>query len=201
MNAPQSEGQTKKTQNRNITRNIVYTALSCAMMAVCAWISIPTPTPFTLQAFAVFLCAGLLGWKRGTVAVLCYLAIGAAGVPVFSNFTGGVASLVGPTGGYLVGFLLTAFLTGFFTERGHGKIGYTLLGMVTGCIALYAFGTAWFFFLNVAETGIAGLWTALLKCVLPFIPFDACKIALALVLVRRLRPLLARDTGTDAKKR
>lgn len=181
---------TQKTESR--TRSIVYTALSCALIAVCSWISIPTSPPFTMQTFAVFLCAGLLGWKRGVAAVLCYLALGAAGLPVFSNFTGGIARLVGPTGGYLVGFVFTAFLTGLFAERGQGKTVSLLLGMLAGCASCYAFGTAWYFFLNVSETGIAGLWFALIKCVVPFLPFDALKLALAILLIRRLRSLMNR---------
>ena len=79
-------------------------------MAICSWISIPAPVPFTLQTFAVFLAPGLLGGKMGTIAVGTYLLLGAVGLPVFAGFSGGIGVLLGATGGYLLGFLLTTLV-------------------------------------------------------------------------------------------
>ena len=91
-------------------RDLVLIALFAALMAICSWISIPTTVPFTLQTFAVFVAAGLLGGKRGTIAVLVYILLGAVGLPVFAGFTGGVGILLGSTGGYIIGFLGSALV-------------------------------------------------------------------------------------------
>ena len=90
------------------TRDLCFCAIGAALIAVCAWISIPAEVPFTLQTFAIFAVCGLLGGRRGTVSVLVYLLLGAVGAPVFAGFRGGFAALIGTTGGYLVGFILHA---------------------------------------------------------------------------------------------
>ena len=87
-------------------------AMAVALIAVCSWISIPTTVPFTMQTFAVCLVSALLGTRRGFLAVVCYLLLGAAGAPVFAGFKGGLGALLGVTGGYLVGFLFTALIAG-----------------------------------------------------------------------------------------
>ena len=87
------------------TRDLVLIAQCAAMMTVCSWISVPAAVPFTMQTFGVFMAIGLLGGKRGTAAVAVYLLLGAAGLPVFSGFTGGIGHIVGPTGGYPIGFM------------------------------------------------------------------------------------------------
>ena len=89
---------------------LVYTAVMAALITVCAWITIPTVVPFTLQTFAIFLAVGVLGGKLGSLAVGVYLLMGAVGLPVFSGFSGGLGSFAGVTGGYLVGFLLIALV-------------------------------------------------------------------------------------------
>lgn len=149
-------------------------ALFCAMMAVCAWITVPFDPPFTLQTFAVFFCAGLLGGKHACIAILCYLALGAVGVPVFSGFRGGIAQLIGPTGGYLVGFLPAAAAVSLLPNKLP-----LFLRMLFGLLVCYAFGTAWYFILYLRNAGIHGVFTALLRCVLPFVPFDLIKLFLA----------------------
>ena len=111
---------TAAAKKRFSTRDLVYVAVFAALMAICAWISIPTTVPFTLQTMGVFLAVGLLGGRRGSLAVFVYLLLGAVGAPVFSGFTGGVGSLVGTTGGYILGFLLCA-LTMWAVEAALGK--------------------------------------------------------------------------------
>lgn len=187
-----------KQKTRISVRDLTYTALACALFAVCAWITVPTEPPFTMQTFAIFLCAGLLGWKRGLAAVAVYLVLGAVGVPVFSNFGGGIAKLAGPTGGYLIGFLLTALITGWVADRFSRRTVPLLLGMLAGAAAYYVFGTLWYFLMFVSQTGMAGLWAALWKCVIPFLPFDAIKLALALLLTRRLDGLVSKSLGREA---
>ena len=119
------------------TRELAYTGILAALIAVCSWISIPTAVPFTLQTFAVFLTLGLLGGRLGTLAVTVYLLLGAVGLPVFAGFHGGLGAFLGATGGYLVGFLFTA-LTMWGAERWLGKSAPVFLGSaVVGQILCY----------------------------------------------------------------
>ena len=158
------------------SKNMVLCSLFAALIAICAWISIPvSDVAFTLQTFGVFLSLGLLGGKRGCSTVLIYLLLGAVGLPVFSGFRGGPGMLAGVTGGYLWGFLFAA-LAYRLTER-FGK----LPAMITGQIVCYLCGSLWFYL----YTG-GGLWLILLRCVIPYLFGDAVKIALAYTLSRRL---------------
>ena len=152
-------------------------AFFAALTAVCAWIGIPLgDTVFTLQTFAVCLTLGLLGGKWGTMSILCYLLLGAVGAPVFSGFRGGFGAILGPTGGYLWGFFFTG-LCYWAVE----KIG-RLPAMIIGLLSCYVCGTVWYM---VYTSG--GLEFVLLQTVVPYLIPDACKIALALHLTRRLK--------------
>ena len=174
------------------TKDIAITALFVAVMAVCSWISIPATVPFTLQTFGVFLSVGLLGGKRGSLAVLVYLLLGAVGLPVFSGFTGGIGHLLGPTGGYIIGFIFSALLM-WLAERLFGKsVTVLAVSMIAGLIVCYAFGTSWFMSVYTKNTGEIGLMTALGWCVIPYIIPDVAKIVLAVLLTRRLRPYVDR---------
>ena len=165
-------------------------ALCAAVMAVCSWISIPAAVPFTMQTFGVFLAVGLLGGRNGTLAVLVYILLGAAGLPVFSGFNGGIGHLFGATGGYIIGFVFSALLM-WLAEALFGKSNKVLIAsMVAGLLVCYAFGTAWFMVVYARDSGSIGLITALSWCVFPYIIPDALKILLAAVLTRRLRPLI-----------
>ena len=145
-------------------------------MTICAWISVPVfDIAFTLQTLAVFLTLGLLGGKRGSAAILIYLLLGTAGMPVFSGFRGGIGVLAGVTGGYLWGFLFSG-LTYWALER-FGK----LPAMIAGQIACYVCGSAWFYLYAGG-----GLWLIFLRCVIPYLIPDALKLALACILTRRL---------------
>ena len=168
-------------------RDMAYIALFAVMMAVCSWISIPYVVPFTLQTFAVFLAVGVLGGRRGTMAVLVYLLMGAVGLPVFTGFSGGIGHLLGSTGGYIVGFVFTALVM-WGMERIPGSRTVVLaVSMVLGLLVCYAFGTAWFLLVYARTTGRVGVWTAVGWCVAPYVVPDLMKLALALVLRRRLR--------------
>ena len=168
-------------------RDMAYIALFAVMMAVCSWISIPYVVPFTLQTFAVFLAVGVLGGRRGTMAVLVYLLMGAVGLPVFTGFSGGIGHLLGSTGGYIVGFVFTALVM-WGMERIPGNRTVVLtISMVLGLLVCYAFGTAWFLLVYARTTGPVGVWTAVGWCVAPYVVPDLMKLALALVLRRRLR--------------
>lgn len=165
---------------------LTYIALSAALIAVCSWISIPTIVPFTLQTFAVCLISALLGAKRGTLAVIVYICLGAVGFPVFANFSGGLGSLFGTTGGYIFGFIFTALIVGAAVQKLGHKLYVIALSMLIGIAVCYAFGTAWFMFVYTSQTGAVGLVTVLGWCVFPFIIPDLIKIAVATILVNRL---------------
>lgn len=168
-------------------RDLAYTALMTAVIAACSWVSVPATVPFTLQTLGVFLAVGLLGGRRGSMAVLVYLLLGAAGAPVFHGFTGGVGILFGATGGYLLGFLGSALLYWALTRLVGESAPVMALAMALGLLVCYAFGTAWFMVVYARTSGPVGLMTALGWCVLPFVIPDLLKLALALSLTRLLR--------------
>lgn len=168
------------------TYDLVYIALCAVMIAVCSWISIPMAVPFTMQTFAVFAAVGILGGKRGTMAVLVYIIMGAIGLPVFAGFTGGLGILLGTTGGYIVGFLFSALVM-WGAEAVFGKKPIVLgLSMAVGLVVCYAFGTVWFMNVYMRTKGAVGIGAVLGWCVIPFIIPDVVKIALAMVVSRRV---------------
>ena len=170
------------------TQKLTLCALCCAMLCVLSQIQIPLPpVPLSLSLLAVYLCGALLGRRSGAATAWAYLLLGAAGVPVFAGFAGGVSSLFGPTGGFLVGYILCAWLVGLLTEHFGFSRRRLILSMAAGTLACYALGTMWFMLI----TGTSA-WSAIAACVLPFLPGDLLKILLAAFLVRRLqKPLRA----------
>ena len=163
--------------------------MTAVLIAVCSWISVPAPVPFTLQTFAVFCALELLGGARGTAAVAVYLLLGAVGLPVFSGFGGGAGYLLGATGGYLLGFLLTGLVYWAFERLGNG-LWLRVAALLLGLALCYAFGTLWFMRVYARGGGAVSLLTTLGWCVFPFILPDLGKLALALLLARRVKPLL-----------
>lgn len=172
------------------TYDMVYIAVFVVLMAICSWISIPAGVPFTLQTFAVFLAVGVLGGKRGSLAVVVYILLGIAGIPVFAGFTGGIGILIGSTGGYIIGFIFTALVM-WAMETLLGKKTWVLaVSMVIGLAACYIFGTLWFMAVYIRDAGSVGIGAVLGWCVIPFIIPDLIKIALALGLSRRLAGII-----------
>ena len=153
------------------------------LIAVLAQIAIGYPVPITGQTFGVLLVAALLGSRRGVLCVLTYLAEGLVGLPVFSQGRSGLGMILGPTGGYLVGFLLAAYVVGSLAERGWDRrMVTTMLAMVLGSVAMYACGLAWLFCLdNLLGKPLAG--GVLAVGLYPFVVGDILKIALATVLL------------------
>lgn len=173
------------------TKDLVYTALFTTLIAICAWISIPTTIPFTMQTMGVFVAVGILGMKRGTLSVLMYILLGAIGVPVFAGFSGGMGVVFGTTGGYLIGYLVAALLSGGMIKLFGKSIPVMAVAMVVGLVACYAFGTAWFMYLYARNTGAVALGTALSWCVFPYVIPDLIKIGLAILLVKRVGKYVA----------
>lgn len=188
MNEISNEEKNKKVPANSKIKDIVFIGISAALIAVCSWISIPLPTvPITLQTMGVCLIAGLLGLKKGTLATVIYIALGAIGVPVFSGFTGGVGIILGQTGGYIIGFIFTALIVGFASDKFKGRLLPLILSMVIGILVCYAFGTAWFAVVYAKSNEPASLLTILGWCVFPFLLPDAVKVAVAAVLANRLK--------------
>ena len=160
-------------------RRMVLCSLFAALTAVCAWISVPVlDIAFTMQTFAIFLTLGVLGGKWGSLSILIYLLLGVLGLPVFSGFQGGVGSLLGITGGYIWGFLLSG-LTYWALERVN-----SILACAAGMVVCYLCGSLWF---QVYAGGGIGLWAVVLKCVVPYLVPDAVKLTMAWALSSRLR--------------
>ncbi|MGM9601111.1 MAG: biotin transporter BioY [Faecousia sp.] len=172
------------------TVDLVYIALGAVLIAVCSWISIPTTVPFTMQTFAVFFVLSALGGKRGTVAIVVYVLLGAVGIPVFAQFTSGIGILLGNTGGYIVGFVFMGLVYWLIVHFLGKKLWVEILAMVIGLAVCYAFGTAWFMVVYTRANEAVGLATVLAWCVIPFIIPDLMKLGLALTLARRLSPVL-----------
>ena len=174
----------KPAWRANLKTDVLLIAAFVALMTICSWIRIPGPVPVTLQTFAVFLTVAILGTRRGTIAVVSYIVIGLAGAPVFAGMIGGPAYLLGLTGGYIIGFVGTALVTGSLIDRFGKSVPVLAASMIAGLLVCYAFGTAWVMAVSGAGLDAAGLQNTLSLCVTPFIVPDAIKIALAIAIVK-----------------
>jgi len=167
-------------------RNMAMCGLFTAVLAVCAWVSVPVgDMVVTLQTFGIFLTLGLLGGKYGSITIFVYLLLGAVGAPVFSGFRGGMGALLGTTGGYIFGFMLTALVYWLITAT-KDTLAIRLCAMVLGLLLCYSCGTLWYLHTYLQSSAVS-LGAVLAKCVLPYLVPDAVKLALALVLTRRLK--------------
>ncbi len=176
------------SKKRLKTLDLAYIGASVALITVCSWITVPLPAvPITLQTLGVCTVAGLFGAKRGALSVAVYVLLAALGVPVLSGFSGGIGAILGPTGGYIIGFILTALIVGFVSDKANAKLLPTVVAMCGGVLICYAAGTAWFAWVYAKRSDPASLHNILLWCVYPFIPFDALKIAVSAILTNRLR--------------
>jgi biotin transport system substrate-specific component len=163
------------------TYRITLIGLFAAVTAICAWITIPlpfTPVPINLATFGVMIAGAVLGSKYGSISQLIYILIGLIGLPVFSGFSGGLGHLLGPTGGYIFGYILIALIVGKLSKDTYPKI---VSGMVLGTLTCYTVGSLWFMYITDSS-----IITTLSLCVLPFIPGDVLKIFLAVVIVKRI---------------
>jgi biotin transport system substrate-specific component len=167
------------------TIDMAYIAIGAVLIAICSWISIPVVVPFTLQTFAVFLLIMLLGGMKATISVAVYILVGAVGVPVFAGFGAGLGVLFGKTGGYIIGFLLMGPIFSLMTKLFGKKLLVQIIALVTGLLVCYAFGTAWFMYIYMRDTGDVGLMTVLSWCVFPYIIPDAVKMAVAVLISRK----------------
>ncbi len=168
----------------NKTLNITIVALFSALTALFSQIAIPMPSmvPINLATLAVFLVAGLFDYKISLTSMLIYIALGLVGLPVFAGLRGGFGVLLGPTGGYIIGYALAALVIGLLKNLCKDvKIYHHVLFMIIGLFACYAIGTAWFMYQQQVD-----LLSALLLCVVPYLIGDAIKITIAAIIVTRL---------------
>lgn len=177
------------SSNKFNTTDIVLMALFVGLITICAWMSIPTLIPFTMQTFAVYLTINFLGGKNGTISICIYILLGLMGIPVFSNFTSGVGVILGPAGGYMLGWIISGFVMWILESVMDSNIFAQALSMLIGLLVCYIFGTAWFVLVYSRNTAAVGLWTALLGCVIPFIIPDLLKLSLALFVSQKLKKI------------
>ena len=173
--------------NYSKTQELTNICLMTAAMAICSWITVPYMVPFTLQTFGVFATLELLGGKNGTRSILLYILLGAFGAPVFSGFQGGLSKLLGTTGGYIFGFLLTALLYWLITEKIGNSKALRIAALLAGLVALYLTGSLWFIHVYTSSTGPIDIITVLSWCVFPFIGPDLLKLFAAIIVAESVR--------------
>lgn len=170
----------------NQVRMLTRCAMLVAMLCVCGWLTVPMgDLALTMQTFGVFLTLYLLGGRLGTVTIFAYLLLGAVGLPVFSGFRGGLGMLLGATGGYLIGFMVTG-LVYWAVEKIFGVRG-AAAGMLLGLLGCYAFGSGWYLLVYAEKSALIAV---ILKCVAPFLIPDLLKLIFAVSLGKRLRKII-----------
>lgn len=176
------------------TKDIINISLFTTLLAVCAWISIPTTIPFTMQTFAVFLAMLVLGGKKGTIVIFIYILLGVIGVPVFSGGTAGPGILLGATGGYMIGWIFLGMIV-YASERLLIKRmkKAEIISLLVGLLICYFFGTFWFVGIYMGGNTDIGFWSVFSVCVLPFVVPDLVKLTAAYTVSKRLRRILLRS--------
>ena len=177
-------GKPKSSLQTN-TQSLVLTALITAVLCTLGPLIIPlpfSPIPLSLCTFGIYIAVYILGIKKSFLSCLLYLILGTTGLPVFSGFTGGPGTLIGPTGGYLIGYLFIVLIGGFFINQFNAKTITAFFGLLLGTLACYFIGSLWL----SLQTDI-GIANAFMIGALPFLPADLCKIAAAVTLGRRIQ--------------
>lgn len=183
------ENETKKSKKevlRNpVVKSICLVGVFTALMCVLSPLSIPLdPVSITLATLVIYIIGATFDYKIAVLPVVLYLLLGMAGLPVFSKFQGGIQVLFGPTGGYLFGYIPCVFLISLLISKFPNKKWLYPIAMIIGTVVLYAFGTLWFVLYLKYD-----IYKALLVCVVPFLPGDTFKIAVACLIGIRLSPL------------
>ena len=172
-------------------RKMTFTAMAAVLICVCSWITIPFTIPFTMQTFAVFFAVLFLGGKNGIAAIALYLLMGMIGLPVFSGFRGGIGHLLGPTGGYIVGFLFTGIFYLMLEPFQKKSRFIRWVALAGGLVLCYLAGTLWFIIVTGSNGGAYTFWSSLSLCVLPYIIPDCAKMILAVYLSNRVKKHVA----------
>ena len=160
-------------RNDRLYSNMVVAVMVAALAVVAPFVLPVGPVPVSLCTFLIYLLAFVLG-RRAAAAVLVYVLLGMAGLPVFAGFAGGAGTVLGPTGGYIFGYLPLAWLSGRAVERFPARRWVQMVAFTSGTLILYLLGTAWYCFQTGTEPAAAAV-----LCVLPFLPGDLAKIVVA----------------------
>jgi biotin transport system substrate-specific component len=179
------------------TREMVAAAMFAALTAILAQISVPlpfSPVPITFQVLAVCLAAAILGSRLGALSQLIYVVMGAIGMPVFAGGTSGLQRLAGPTGGYILSYIIAAFIIGIIVEKFRPALINTFLAMLAGLVIIYAMGMTQ---LSIV-TGM-DLKAAFMAGVAPFIGMDIIKIAAGSYVAYSVRTVLLKQKLLSAK--
>ncbi|MGN0620523.1 MAG: biotin transporter BioY [Porcipelethomonas sp.] len=183
--------------NKTKIFKMAMAGLMAALFCIAGPNAIPipfSPVPISFTNLAIYIAAFVLEWKLCGLSVVIYILLGTAGLPVFSGYTGGLAKLAGPTGGYIIGFIFTAIICSLFIEKSGCKIYMNVIGMIAGLAVAYIFGTAWFMIQQHVS-----LVPALTMCVVPYLLGDALKIAAAAAVGPVIRSALVKASLIEAK--
>lgn len=162
---------------------LTFMALMAAIMCILGPMSLPIgPVPITLTNLVIYFTVFVLGMKTGVGSYILYLLLGMVGLPVFSGYMGGLGKLVGPTGGYLIGFIFMIVISGIILEKANRRLIPTIIGWIIGTAVAYIFGTIWFVCIMHCS-----FICALTVCVFPFIPGDLIKIVIGSLLGVQVR--------------
>lgn len=171
-------------------KNLVLVALMSALLCILGPMSIiipMSPVPISLGTLGIYLVVIVLGKKYGTISVLIYILLGLVGLPVFTGFTGGLAKLLGPTGGYIIGYIFLSIIMGFAIDiLVNNKYRY-MIAIILGTLVLYAFGTTW---LKIEMNITYG--EAIFMGVLPFVAGDIVKMIIAMIVGEKIKAALAK---------
>ncbi|MBU3092711.1 biotin transporter BioY [Clostridium sp. CF011] len=180
------------------TRDLIITALFTALTAVGGFISIPLgPVPITLQSFFVLLSGLILGAKLGALSQITYVILGLIGLPVFSGGTGGLTSVVSPTFGFLISFIVVAYVIGKITEK-NKSLSTIICSVILGSSVMYLMGIPYFYFIFTNYLGKnINFYAALKYACIPFIPGDIIKAIIAIIIAKQLISRLSKHSNSN----
>ena len=184
------DNTTTKTATQLGVKQISLVGLMTAIICVLAPFALPipvSPVQISLGTLAIYFVLTVLGLKLGTISVVVYILLGLTGLPVFAGFTGGAGRLLGPSGGFILGYIFMALICGFFIDRWGNNIFLSFLGFLLGTAVLYLFSSLWLIY----QTSVT-LSQAVLAYVIPYIPGDLIKLITAMILGRQVRNSLKR---------
>ena len=176
--------------NKDKIRQLTMTAVMTAVIVFCSWITIPYIVPFTLQTFAVFCALQILGGKNGTISIALYIFLGIIGVPVFSGFQGGAAHIMGPTGGYIIGFIFSGLCYLLFEPLITKKPKLKIPVLILSLLICYLIGSIWFYIVYANNGSQYSFINVLSLCVIPYLLPDAAKLILSLFICPRISKAL-----------
>lgn len=176
-------------------RDLTYIALGSALMCVLSPLSIPIGiVPISLATLVVYLIGCLYSPLKAVTSVILYILLGLCGLPVFSKYQAGFSVLAGPTGGFILGYVLGVFVQSLFITHFKEKKTAYIIGIIFSTIIIYGFGLVWFMFVT---NGKYSFQQAMMSCVYPFIPGDLLKLVIAVSISYKLRPISDRLQDTS----